>query len=110
MSTKMSQKSLKEYIEVMRPRYTRRGREGRSRLIDELCALGDFERKYAIKAAPATDDAAGGGMRGGARSVLLTVCAPVALRASSATPANKTRPFFQCKNNQNKDPYRCPPT
>jgi len=45
----MSQKSLKEYIEVMRQRYVGRGRTGRSRLIDELCALGDFERKYAIK-------------------------------------------------------------
>lgn len=33
----------------MRERYTHRGREGRSRLLDELCELCGYERKYAIK-------------------------------------------------------------
>lgn len=49
MSLKMSEKSREEVIELMRQRYVGRGREGRSRLIDELCALCGFERKYAIK-------------------------------------------------------------
>lgn len=46
MSLKMSGKSK---AEVMRERYTHRGREGRSRLLDELCELCGYERKYAIK-------------------------------------------------------------
>lgn len=49
MSLKMSEKSREEVIELMRLRYAGRGREGKSRLIDELCALCGYERKYAIK-------------------------------------------------------------
>ena len=30
-------------------RYGKRGREGRSRLLDEVCELCGYERKYAIK-------------------------------------------------------------
>ena len=33
----------------MRERYRQRGREGRSRLLDEVCAVCGYERKYAIK-------------------------------------------------------------
>jgi len=33
----------------MRERYRGRGREGRSRLIDELCEMCGYERKHAIK-------------------------------------------------------------
>lgn len=49
MSLKMSEKSREEVIFSMRERYAGRGRMGRSRLIDELCALCGYERKYAIK-------------------------------------------------------------
>ena len=49
MSLKMSEKSREEVTELMRLRYAGRGREGKSRLIDELCALCGYERKYAIK-------------------------------------------------------------
>lgn len=45
----MSQTSKREVLEKMRERYARRGREGRSKLIDEVCALCGYERKYAIK-------------------------------------------------------------
>lgn len=45
----MSQKSKKEVIAKMRERYSGRGREGRSRLIDELCELVGYSRKHAIK-------------------------------------------------------------
>ena len=49
MSLKMSEKSRTAGIASMRLRYTGRGRAGKSRLIDGLCALCGYERKYAIK-------------------------------------------------------------
>ncbi len=45
----MSQLSRKEYLANMRWRYARRGREGKSRLLDELCEVCGYDRKYAIK-------------------------------------------------------------
>jgi hypothetical protein len=45
----MSAKSRQEVLEQARERYQRRGRQGRSRLLDEVCALCGYERKYAIK-------------------------------------------------------------
>ncbi|CAN5435952.1 hypothetical protein BH20VER3_BH20VER3_06170 [soil metagenome] len=45
----MSAKSRGEVLEQARERYGRRGKEGRSRLLDEICALCGYERKYAIK-------------------------------------------------------------
>ena len=45
----MSQLSRKEYLAKMRWRYARRGREGKSRLLDELCEVCGYDRKYAIK-------------------------------------------------------------
>jgi hypothetical protein len=33
----------------MRWRYAQRGREGKSRLLDELCEVCGYDRKYAIK-------------------------------------------------------------
>ena len=45
----MSARSRKEVLEQARQRYCQRGREGRSRLLDEVCELCGYERKYAIK-------------------------------------------------------------
>jgi len=45
----MSQLSRKEYLAKMRWRYAGRGSAGKSRLLDEVCAVCDLERKYAIK-------------------------------------------------------------
>ena len=45
----MSQLSRKEYLAKMRWRYAQRGREGKSRLLDELCEVCGYERKHAIK-------------------------------------------------------------
>ena len=45
----MSQLSRKEYLAKMRLRYAQRGQEGKSRLLDEVCAVCEYERKYAIK-------------------------------------------------------------
>ena len=49
MPLSMSQKSRQEVLERARERYGRRSREGRSRLLDEVCALCGYERKHAIK-------------------------------------------------------------
>jgi len=45
----MSQKSKDEYIEKMRSRYQSRGREGKSKLLDELVEVCGLGRKHAIK-------------------------------------------------------------
>lgn len=45
----MSAKSRREVLIQTRRRYQGRGRRGRSALLDEICALCGFERKYASK-------------------------------------------------------------
>jgi hypothetical protein len=45
----MSAKSRREVVEQARARYRFRGKEGRSRLLDEICRLCGYERKYVIK-------------------------------------------------------------
>lgn len=45
----MSASSRKEVLEQARARYRFRGKRGRSRLLDEICGLCGYERKYAIK-------------------------------------------------------------
>ncbi len=45
----MSQLSRKEHLAKMRWRYAQRGRECKSRLLDELCEVCGYDRKYAIK-------------------------------------------------------------
>ena len=49
VSLKMSATSRGEVLAQARARYQKRGKEGRSRLLDEVCALCGYERKYAIK-------------------------------------------------------------
>src|SRR3954469_15878031 len=45
----MSQELKKEWLPKLQGRYLRRSREGKSRMLDELCEDYDYERKYAIK-------------------------------------------------------------
>lgn len=45
----MSQQSRKEYLDRCRERYAALGREGRSRLIDEVVETMEVSRKHAIK-------------------------------------------------------------
>ena len=45
----MSATSRREVLEQARRRYGGRGKAGRSRLLDEICALCGYERKYASK-------------------------------------------------------------
>lgn len=45
----MSQELRKEWLPKLQARYLRRSREGKSRMLDELCEDYEYERKYAIK-------------------------------------------------------------
>ncbi len=45
----MSKSSRKEYLAKMRSRYAGRGPEGKSRLLDEVCEVCGYGRKYAIR-------------------------------------------------------------
>lgn len=49
MGCEMSQKSRYEFLLVARGRYEGRGRQGRSRLLDEVCDVCGVSRKHAIK-------------------------------------------------------------
>ena len=45
----MSKELKKEWLPKLQVRYARRSREGKSRMLDELCEDYEYERKYAIK-------------------------------------------------------------
>ena len=45
----MSKELKKDWLPKLQARYARRSREGRSRMLDELCEDYKYERKYAIK-------------------------------------------------------------
>ena len=45
----MSKELKKDWLPKLRARYARRNREGKSRMLDELCDDYKYERKYAIK-------------------------------------------------------------
>lgn len=70
VSLKMSAKSRGEVLVQTRRRYQGRGRQGRSRLLDEICALCGFERKYASKLLSGRRAIAGseGRCRGGSKA------------------------------------------
>src|SRR5262245_28366620 len=59
----MSARSRKELLKEARARYRFRGKEGRSRLLDEVCALCGYERKYAIKVLGGKRPIVGSGVR-----------------------------------------------
>ena len=45
----MSRELKQELLSKLQRRYARRNREGKSRMLDELCEDHHYERKYAIK-------------------------------------------------------------
>jgi hypothetical protein len=45
----MSKELKKDWLPKLQERYSRRNREGKSRMLDELCEDYEYERKYAIK-------------------------------------------------------------
>ena len=49
MPMNMSREIKDDLLPRLQARYAQRGREGRSRMLDELCADYHYERKYAIK-------------------------------------------------------------
>jgi hypothetical protein len=67
----MSAKSRREVLEQTRRRYGGRGRAGRSRLLDEVCALCGYERKYASRLLGGGRPIAGekGTRRGGSQAI-----------------------------------------
>ena len=65
----MSARSRKEVLEQARQRYAKRGREGRSRLLDEVCELCGYERKYAIKVLSGKRAIGGSRKRGGWQAI-----------------------------------------
>jgi hypothetical protein len=56
----MSRNIKEDLLPKLRARYARRGRDGRSRLLDDLCEDYGYERKYAIKLLRDTVPAASG--------------------------------------------------
>ena len=46
---KMSQELKSEWLPKLQARYARRNREGKSRVLDELCEDYGYDREYAIK-------------------------------------------------------------
>jgi hypothetical protein len=59
----MSAKSRREVLAQARARYENRGKQGRSRLLDEICALCGYERKYASKVLAGKRPIVGSGVR-----------------------------------------------
>ena len=59
----MSATSRGEVLAQARARYEKRGKEGRSRLLDEVCALCGYERKYAMKVLGGKRPLVGSGVR-----------------------------------------------
>ena len=45
----MSKELKRDWLPKLQERYERRNREGKSRMLDELCEDYQYERKYAIK-------------------------------------------------------------
>jgi hypothetical protein len=59
----MSARSRGEVLTQARARYARRGKQGRSRLLDEVCALCGYERKYASRVLAGRRQIVGSGKR-----------------------------------------------
>jgi hypothetical protein len=65
----MSAGSRKEVVERLRVRYGHAGRGYRKKLIDQLCEVCGYERKYAIKVLNGTRPGPRGRQQGGARPI-----------------------------------------
>jgi hypothetical protein len=63
----MSMQSRREVVEGLRGRYSRAGMEHRGKLVDEVCSVCGYERKYAIKVLNGNRPGPGRGRRGGSR-------------------------------------------
>jgi hypothetical protein len=61
----MSQELKKDWLPKLQERYLRRNREGKSRMLDELCQDYEYERKYAVKLLGGSVPVASGKVRAG---------------------------------------------
>jgi hypothetical protein len=61
----MSKEMKKDWLPKLQARYLRRNREGKSRMLDDLCDDHEYERKYAIKLLSGSLPAASGKLRPG---------------------------------------------
>ena len=77
----MGSNSRCEVLERSRERYLNRGKEGRGRLLDEICSPFGYERKYEIK------------VLGGARPIAGAGCKK--LGAQSRNTAKRKGRFFR---------------
>src|SRR6476660_7363151 len=95
----MSATSRREVLKQARLRYGGRGKAGRSRLLDEICVLCGYERKYASKLLGGRRPIAGESVGSVGQSLLLTLVmrerVPVNCRRISQTfsPAGLASPF-----------------
>jgi hypothetical protein len=65
---KMSLRTRQEVVDRLRSKYQNAGRPYRRKLIDELCSVGGYERKYAIKILNGQRPGPRGRRRGGSRA------------------------------------------
>jgi hypothetical protein len=63
----MSMQSRQEVVEGLRGRYSRAGMEHRGKLVDEVCSVCGYERKYAIKVLNGNRPGPGRRRRGGSQ-------------------------------------------
>jgi len=117
MSSKMSQNSKREVLLKMRERYAGRGREGRSKLIDEVCELCGYARKHAIKLLNGKLPVAGGRQRRGGprrrygepetavlKTIWLTAEQPCGKRLKAALPL--WLPYYEAERGGLDEPLR----
>lgn len=64
---KLSIRSRQEVVDRLRRRYQNAGPAYRRKLIDELCSVGGYERKYAIQVLNGKRPGPRGRRRGGSR-------------------------------------------
>ena len=108
----MSATSRGEVLKQARLRYGGRGKAGRSRLLDEICVLCGYERKYASKLLGGRRPIAGesGRRRGGSQRIYTAVEREVikAIWLSAEQPCGKRLkaalplwlPFYQKRHGQ----------
>ena len=108
----MSAISRREVLKQARPRYGGRGKAGRSRLLDEICSLCGYERKYASKLLSGRRPIVGesGRRRGGSQRIYAAVEREVikAIWLSAEQPCGKRLkaalplwlPFYEKRHGQ----------
>jgi hypothetical protein len=101
----MSKERMIEWLPKLQLRYERRNREGKSRMLDEVCEDREYDRKYAIKLLGGGLAAPSSGTRPGPEpqyEMIEPVVRQIWLRAEK--PCGNSR---RCKN-RTKSHCHCP--